>query len=186
MKQTRTVTRIPFRLIAIFGLSFGVLLHAEDPNKQLKENSPFLPEGHGKKTEPAKPVVTNGPVAKQLEFRGLMKLGGQYSFSLFDKRSNKGYWLKQGKSEDGIRIDSYDSKGMSVMVNFNGRSERLTLISASDAPMNVTVNRPSSKPTASNANKKPVIPPGLNTQNNSNGSTNKRVIPRRRVILPKK
>lgn len=184
MRPFHPVSPSPRQCILLVGLLICGLAQA-DPNKQLKENSPFLPEGHGKQANtPPPPPVTNGPVAKQLEFRGLMKLGGQYSFSLFDKRNNKGYWLQKGKAQDGIRIDNFDTNAQTITVNMNGRNERLTLMSASDAPMPVTINRNTPKPKATNT--PPGLPPSIQNSQSSNSSSNKRVIPRRRVILPKK
>ena len=161
-------------------LLFGHGLWSEET---LKENSPFLPPGYGvkeAKPPPPPPPQVNGPLAQQLEFRGLMKMGGQYNFSLFDKRNQKGYWLSQNQAQDGINISAYDANAMTITVSMNGRTERLSLMSASDAPLPVTSSI--SKPTPNKKNSNATLPPGIQQPN----STNKRVIPRRRVILPKK
>ncbi|MGZ0657186.1 hypothetical protein ACWPKS_16415 [Coraliomargarita sp. W4R72] len=153
----------------------------------LESNNPFLPPGYGtKKVEAPKPVVqTNGPISREVEFRGVVKLNEKYQFSVFNKTEQKSYWIHENQAEGGISVRGYDADSRTITVNMNGRSERLTLMSASDAPLPVVSSV--SQPTQ-NANK-PTLPPGLETltnSNNTNGENRRRVIPRRRVILPKK
>lgn len=149
----------------------------------LAEKNPFLPPGYGaKKPEPPKPVVqTNGPLARELEFRGIAQFDGIYQFSVFNKAEQKAYWLREDQLEAGIKVSGYDAKAQSITVVKNGRTEKLSLMSATEAPIPVA----SSVTMPKTNNKQPAVP-GLrpnNTQNN-NGKTN--TVPRRRVILPKK
>ena len=152
----------------------------------LESSNPFLPPGYGEaKPEPPKPVVqTNGPISREVEFRGIMNYGGAYQVSVFNKSENKSYWLYENRSEGGITVRGYDTDSKTITVNMNGRSERLTLMSATDAPLPVVSSV--SQPGKASANN-PVLPPGLeNTNdNNDNNDDRRRVIPRRRVILPK-
>jgi len=150
----------------------------------LESSNPFLPPGYGeKKPEAPAPVVqTNGPISREVEFRGVVKLNGVYQFSVFNKSEQKSYWLYDNQAEGGISVRGYDADSRTLTVNMDGRSERLTLMSASDAPLPVISS-------VSNANaNQPVLPPGLQniTNNNNNDDNRRRVIPRRRVILPKK
>jgi hypothetical protein len=149
----------------------------------LESQNPFLPPGYGEKEEVAPPPVvqTNGPISREVEFRGIVQFDGRYQFSLFNKSENKGYWLFENQSEGGISVRGYDADSKTITVNMNGRSERLTLMSASDAPLPVvsSVNQP-----ATPGANQPVLPPGLENANN-NDQDRRRVIPRRRVILPR-
>jgi len=152
----------------------------------LESKNPFLPPGYGEKEEEAPPpvVATNGPISREIEFRGLVKMNGQYQFSIFNKSDQKSYWLKENEAAaQGITVRGYDADSRTITINMNGRSERLTLMSASGAPLPVVSSV--SPPTNNNANK-PVLPPGLTNVNNNNNGTPRRVVPRRRVILPKK
>jgi len=153
----------------------------------LESKSPFLPPDHNKKTVVApKPVQQNGPISREIEFRGVVELNGNYQFSLFNKTDQKGYWIKQGDSKEGISVSSFDLSSMSVTISQNGRSERLTLMESTDSPLPVAVSAPPTKqPTVKN-NKQPQLPPGLQNAANTNNRSTKRTIPRRRVILPKK
>lgn len=153
----------------------------------LESKNPFLPPGYGKEApvQKVEPVVQNGPISREVEFRGIVQLDGVYQFSVFNKSSQKGYWLRENESEDGISIRSFDAESMSITLQMNGRSERLTLMSESDAPLPVSTSVSITQPNNTNANIP--TPPNLGITNNSNNSEDRRrVIPRRRVILPKK
>ncbi|MDQ8193378.1 hypothetical protein QEH59_03010 [Coraliomargarita sp. SDUM461004] len=172
------------RLLALaLASSFSHITTAET----LESSNPFLPPGYGEKqTEPPKPVVqTNGPISREIEFRGVVKFNNNYQFSVFNKTEQKGYWIKENQAEGGISVRSYDADSRTITVNMNGRSERLTLMSVSDAPLPVVSSTTQPKQSANTA----TLPPGLENANNTNTNTSdnrRRVIPRRRVILPKK
>lgn len=148
----------------------------------LQEKNPFLPPGYGvKKVEPPKPVVqTNGPLARELEFRGIVRFDGEKQFSVFNKSENKGYWLKENEMDAGIKVSGYDANSRSITVVKNGRTEKLSLMSASEAPVPVASSVTMPK---TNNPKQPNVP-GIKPNNTQNA--NKNVVPRRRVILPKK
>lgn len=164
-------------------LASGSVLSAET----LVSNNPFLPPGYGAKKEAPKPVVqSNGPISREIEFRGLVKMNGQYQFSLFNKRDQKSYWLKENEAAaQGISVRGYDSNSRSLTVNMNGRSERLSLMIANSTPLPVvsSVNQP--KITNGKATQ-PLLPPGLQKNSQGNNTKSSRIVPRRRVILPKK
>ena len=168
-----------------FALLAGVsVLSAES----LESSNPFLPPGYGEKKEVPKPVVqSNGPISREIEFRGLVKMKGQYQFSLFNKRDQKSYWLKENEAAaQGISVRNYDSGSQSLTVSMSGRTERITLIAANSSPLPVVASV--SPPVNTNGNaKQPALLPG--PQNIAKANTKndvKRAVPRRRVILPKK
>ena len=149
----------------------------------LESKNPFLPAGYGEKSsEPPIPVVQNdGPIARELEFRGLAELRGIKQFSIFNKSEQRSYWLKENEMEDGIVVRGYDANSRSITITKSGRSERLNIMSATQAPLpvasSVTIAAPKAPPAVS--------PPNLRNTNNADANRN-RVVPRRRVILPKK
>ncbi len=169
-------TKRAFRRGLAFALLTSVsLLSAET----LESSNPFLPPGYGEKKEVPKPVVqSNGLISREIEFRGLFKMNGQYQFSLFNKRDQKSHWLKENEgAAQGISVRNYDSNSRSLTVNMSGRTERLTLMTASSKPIPVVASV--SQPVNTNSNaKQPALPPPL--QNITKAT------PRRRVILPKK
>jgi len=152
------------------------------PDGQLSEKSPFLPPGYGQEeTKPVEPVVQpQGPISREIEFRGIVEIGGEYQFSLFNKKEQKSYWLKENEREDGISVNNYEEDSSTIVVLMNGRSERLTLMAATEKPLPVA----QAAPTTSTRNP---LPPQLQRQSQNQGNgNNRRVVPRRRVILPKK
>lgn len=146
----------------------------------LVTKNPFLPTDYKKNDiSVARPELQpSGAISKLVEFRGLITLGNVTQFSLYNKRENKGYWVSENQSEGGISIGHYDERSKAITVSMNGRTERLTLMSATNTPLPVVAsyNQPAAQ--------KVILPP---TQNNKSGQQedNRRVIPRRRVILPK-
>jgi hypothetical protein len=175
------VFRIGFAVLLLAGAS---VLSAES----LENSNPFLPPGYGEKKEAPKPVVqSNGPISREIEFRGFVKMKGQYQFSLFNKRDQKSYWLKENEAAaQGISVRNYDSGSQSLTVSMSGRTERVTLISASSSPLPVVASV--NPPVNTNGNaKQPGLPPPLqNVTKPNNNNDVKRAVPRRRVILPKK
>ena len=177
-------TKRAFRRGLTFALLAGLsVLSAES----LESSNPFPPPGYGEKKEAPKPVVqSNGPISREIEFRGLVKVNGQYQFSLFNKRDQKSHWLKENEAAaQGISVRNYDSNSRSLTVSMSGRTERLTLIATNSSPLPVVASV--SPPINTNGNaKQPALLPGpQNIANTSNNST-RNAVPRRRVILPKK
>ena len=177
-------TKRAFRRGLTFALLTGVsVLSAES----LESSNPFLPPGYDEKKEAPKPVVqSNGPISREIEFRGLVKVNGQYQFSLFNKRDQKSHWLKENEAAaQGISVRNYDSNSRSLTVSMSGRTERLTLVTASSAPLAVVTSV--SQPVSTDGNaKQPAFPTTLQNITKANNNNSNRAVPRRRVILPKK
>ena len=171
------------------GFAFALLTGASVLSAEsLESSNPFLPPGYGEKKEVPKPVVqSNGPISREIEFRGFFKMNGQYQFSLFNKRDQKSYWLKENEAAaQGISVRDYNSGSQSLTVSKNGRTERITLIAANSSPLPVVASV--SQPVNTNGNaKQPGLPPVVqNITKPTNNNDVKRAVPRRRVILPKK
>jgi len=149
-----------------------------EPSK-LESNSPFLPPGY-KKLKPVQPESiprSNSPIAKDLEFRGVVQLNGTYQISLFRKSENRGYWIAENSSENGISVSNFDVDSMSVTINAGGRIEQLSLMAASENPLPVATSEPSPLPPQARSNR---------DQMQNTNEPKRRRIPRRRVIMPPK
>ncbi|MFL2832375.1 MAG: hypothetical protein ACJ0BK_02030 [Coraliomargaritaceae bacterium] len=177
-------TKRAFRKSFAFALLGGVsMLSAES----LESSNPFLPPGYGEKKEAPKPVVqSKGLISREIEFRGLFKMNDQYQFSLFNKRDQKSYWLKENEAAaQGISVRNYDSGSNSLTVSMSGRTERITLIAANSSPLPVVASV--SPPINTNGNaKQPGLPPGPQNIAKTSNNSPRNAVPRRRVILPKK
>jgi len=167
------------RVSSLFLMLLSFNLSAEE---SLSERSPFLPPGYGvENMEPKKPEVQQqGPISRELDFRGIVEIDGQFQFSIFNKKEQKSYWLREdSSSESGILVSSYSPQSSSIIVTLNGRSERLTLASPTDTPLSVGSSAASTGGTKSATS---VLPPQLQNPNNNRS----KVPPRsgRRVVLP--
>lgn len=169
----------------LFMLSF-VAVPTLQADKTLQTDNPFLPDGYGEKKASAQkpaPKAQKGLINRKLELRGLMRIGSTYTFSFFDRQKQKGFWIGENKtSEFGFRIGRYNSRTKSIPVTWEGQTELLTLISSDNKPVAVkstTNNKP--KPGTNKANAKQAPDPLQNSKKDQS-----KVIPRRRVILPKK
>jgi hypothetical protein len=112
-------------------------------------------------------------------------MDGQYQFSLFNRRDQKSYWLKENEAAaQGISVRNYDSLSRSLTVNMSGRTERLTLMTASSTPIPVVASV--SQPVTTNGNAKQQPLSVVQSKPKSSSDSNRRVVPRRQVILPKK
>ena len=146
----------------------------------LKNNNPFLPKDHEKKINsvPTPKPLPQGTINKLVEFRGFYTLGNTTQFSLYNKRENKAYWISLNQSEGGISVSNFDERSKSVTISMNGRTERLTLMSATSTPLPVI----SSYNQADNQTKSPTAGGSVSQKQ----PTNRNIIPRRRVVLPQK
>jgi len=177
-KHAAISSKIP--LVVLACLTLGISLAAA--SSKLESNSPFLPAGYNTPKPVKPPPVVNGPLSRELEFRGIVQMNGIYEFSLFNKKLNRGYWIAENGSESGISVRNFDLSGMWITVTQNGRSEQLTLMTATDSPLPVAIAVPptstNSTPTRASSRSK-FSKFGPNSEKNA-------TIPRRRVILPKK
>lgn len=175
---------------ALAGLLLGLTCALPLAAKTLESDSPFLPPGYNSsKMEPVRAVPSNGaPLARELEFRGVIQMGGTYRFSLYNKKEQRGYWIPEGGSQEGISVSDFDPDSMSLSVLSNGRSERISLSTATETPMPVAISAPAqanraltpTQTSQAEASPASISKPAQET------SERRRVIPRRRVILPQK
>ncbi len=99
--------------------------------------SPFS----SRKSSPA--VASNsGPPAPSpldtFEFNGMMKMGGVVSVSVYDTKTNRNYWLKEGESlEGGLKLARYDAANNVAVLSKGGVSKRLSLKKAQIEPLKI-------------------------------------------------
>ena len=129
--QKYAATASKVSLIALACLTLVASLSAA--NSKLESNNPFLPFDYT--PPPPPPPVVNGPLSRELEFRGIVQMNGVYEFSLFNKKLNRGYWIAENGTESGISVRNFDLADMRITVTKNGRAEQLTLLTASYSPL---------------------------------------------------
>ena len=104
-----------------------------------------------------------------------MQINDIYEFSLFNKKDNRGYWIAENGAENGISVSHFNIDAMRITVTLNGRTEQLTLMTATDRPLPVA----SSTPAEPTKRPQPNIP-GLNTNNTKQQINDKNSSKRRR------
>lgn len=107
--------------LLFFGFACGSVLLA----LPLAENSPFIPPN----TPAPAPVAPSGPSpeVQNLAFRGVYSLAGVRYFNIFDKRQNKGVWVKEGDPSAQYEVTGFDESSMNVKLKLGGREQDLAL-----------------------------------------------------------
>ena len=87
------------------------------------QGNPFLRPGSKAPTKPvirkpAPPPPPPIPHNSNLEFRGYLKLKGEWHFALFDKSKNRGEWFQEGETmfDGGREIEGFDLKNEELLL----------------------------------------------------------------------
>lgn len=181
MRLNSLKSRFRRRRLIVAGIFLLVGIQYLSAN-DLVQHSPFLPPGWGVKKEapPAPPPMVAPPVvANQLEFKGVLDLGGVTRFSVFDKRTGKSQWLELNQMHGDMQVVRYDERKNSIMVRSGGRTEEIAMKKADGKSMPIAgaVAPSVTRPTAGQYT--PQMQPG-----NANQRRPGPVVPRRRIIRP--
>ena len=103
---------------------------------QEEPDNPFEPPGYKSPTKPVEPPKPS-PVA-QFELRSIMVLNGVHTFSLYDTKTKKGFWIDLDETLEGVSISDYNKSDESVHVRSGGYSRRLKLKEAQIVALKVT------------------------------------------------
>jgi|GEM_PF-3767591 len=114
-------------------------VHAES---DLIKNPPFLPQNWGEQTEtmPKSIEVAPPPTVNQLpheiEFRGVFQVGnGQPKFNIFDKKTQRGFWLTLNEPNERFRVTQYHKASGTVTLLTGGRSETMVIAKPDGTPL---------------------------------------------------
>jgi hypothetical protein len=162
------------------------MVGAETPQSNLIERSPFLPPDYGKEKENLSNANLQNQVPSQVDFVGYSGFDGNWEVALYFTQSKEVHWMKPGDLIESVRLVDFDPQRGAIQISERNVSKFIRLNAerppAQDAP-------PPVRPTQA---RNSILPPGLNPQAtdnattaNNNAAETRRVIPRRRVILPK-
>jgi hypothetical protein len=131
----RLVALIRCRIVPL--LSAAVIGLPVSAASNLLENSPFLPPN------------SSGAAAREaapLELRSIIRVGGDYEFSLYDTVKRQSTWAKLNESGHDFVIKAYDADRETVTVEQQNRTYRLILKEAKIVPLNIipVANQPPS------------------------------------------
>jgi len=104
----------------------------DDAISNVLDNSPFLPPGYVK---PKPPIDTGDfkpppppPTRLDLEFRGLVQMGKNSMYSLYDPKKKTSFWATQNMPVEGITVKSYNPLSNSITVETKkGQKQELFL-----------------------------------------------------------
>lgn len=108
----------------------------------LVSNSPFVPPGGSASSAP---VDDNAAI----ELRGIVQVGNEIHFGIFDASKNRGEWVRLNQTADSVTVTSYDAASDRVVVRHNGRELTLALKEAkivSSPPPQAVANAPQGGP----------------------------------------
>jgi hypothetical protein len=134
MNRRSFTTAILWRVFLGLVLPAAVASAAVVDGNDLARNSPFLPEGYTPPQErraappPPRPTPPPGPQPlDQIEFRGMTRIGGETSFSLFDPNQKRSFWIGLGQSDGGFEVVEYKQREEAVVVKHDGKSRTIPL-----------------------------------------------------------
>ena len=166
-----------------FGLTTYLFLSSTltaQNHSSLLQNSPFLPPDYNKaaalKAAPKPPPQAPLRAVRELEFRGIFKIGDALQFSIFDKKDQKSSWMKIGETVSDIRIQEYSPEAQTITVQIDSQTEILKLKEMSSH------NMPTTAPQINTASQT-----GASIASQANATSNARRAtrrPRRRRIIP--
>lgn len=128
-----------YQFLAIFYLV--VLSSSGMASDTLITQNPFLPPQSraavAKKTEktPSNPMPPD-----RFLFRGILRLGDTFKFSIFDTKTKTSRWVSAGKVENDFCIVSYDPRMKELSFEWNGRKGQLKLETEEPLPLSVVLS----------------------------------------------
>ena len=175
----------------------GALL-AQDPQTELPStplekvtsnlitNNPFVPKSNGTLSIPKKnPTVPKTISNKQqvlqkyLQFKSIAIINKKKYFSIFNKRTNKSFWISENETVENFRVTNYNQINNTITITDGINTEVISIITANETPLNIaSANaQPNKQDTVT-----PPIPGATTNQQNNKPNTP----PRRRVIPVKR
>lgn len=128
----------------------------EDARESLLQRSPFVKWSPPRQeaTPPPAPVVETGALSRELQFNGIMQIGDETYFNIFDKIENRSTLLGVDEDNGGrFKVVGYNASGdRSITVQAGGGRQEKIMLATSDG-----VSIPTQTPTPNAANNQPNI-----------------------------
>ncbi len=157
----------------------------EESTSNLITNNPFVPKNKStlnpsskKPTGPQSIANKAGTLQKYLEFKSIAIINKKKYFSIFNKRTNKSFWIPESETVETLRVSNYNPTSNSITITDGINTETIAISDANDNPLNVV------SATAQSKDQDAVVPPVPNPTNQNNKKA--KPPPRRRVIQLKR
>ena len=107
-------------LAFVLALAAGGVAEEETPYQALIDNSPFI--------TPAFRARLGKRDAIAVGFIGYTRIGEDWFFALYDKKSGKALWLKMGDEQEGIKVEEFAEKKEQIHLTVGGIGFDLKLV----------------------------------------------------------
>ena len=147
-------------------------------------NNPFVPKNNEINNQPKTPSgpksVSNSSqiLQKYLQFKSIAIINKKKYFSIFNKRTNKSYWVHEGEKFENFRVTYYNPTNNTISISDGINTELIPIITANETPLSVA----SAPSQSSQEIAEPQIPGTAVSQNKDKPKTQarRRVIPVKR------
>ena len=147
-------------------------------------NNPFVPKNNGSLnkaknlTGPQSTANKSQVLQKYLQFKSIAIINKKKYFSIFNKRTNKAFWISEGETVENFRVTYYNPTSNTISITDGINTEIIPIITANETPLSIV-----SAPTQVGQEvATPQIPGATADQNKDKPKT----LPRRRVIPAKR
>ena len=147
-------------------------------------NNPFIPKNNEPLNKPKNPTgpksIANKSqvLQKYLDFKSIAIINKKKYFSIFNKRTNKAFWISEGETVENFRVTSYNSTSKTISITDGINTEIIPMIKANETPLSIA-----SAPTKVGQEVATPKIPGANADQNKDKP---KTLPRRRVIPAKR
>lgn len=112
-------------------------------NSNLITNNPFVPKNNGSLNKPKNPpgpqsIANKSQVLqKYLQFKSIAIINKKKYFSIFNKRTNKSFWITEGETVENFRVTYYNPTSNTISITDGINTEIIPIITANETPLSV-------------------------------------------------
>ena len=113
-------------------------------------NNPFVPKNNGSLNKAKNPTgpqsIANKSqvLQKYLQFKSIAIINKKKYFSIFNKRTNKSFWISEGETVENFRVTYYNPTNNTISITDGINTEIIPIITANETPLSVA-SGPTSK-----------------------------------------
>lgn len=179
----RTIKEYSVFLVAGLLFCLAAVFPVSVYGNNLVENSPFIPNGFRAGPAPTEKPREPNPVMREIEFRGVYAISGEYQFNIYNKRDQKGEWVGLNDPRSSYRILSFNEENNSIQLETDGEEEQLYLKAPDNKPLAVQT-APDTTPAAPAAAPSRPNNPRITQRGSSSSGSDQKPVVRRRVVVP--
>ena len=116
--------------------------HSKATSNLITDN-PFVPKNNGSLNKPKNPTgpqsIANKTqvLQKYLQFKSIAIINKKKYFSIFNKRTNKAFWISEGESVENFRVTYYNPRSKEISITDGINTEIIPIITANETPLSV-------------------------------------------------